>query len=153
MEQMRSSMIDTLVSPVTGGGGDIRGATGAFKKEIAKGFAAPFTRGIDGSSNRANNSPREFLERLRNLSEEPMYFVDERGIEHYNTKYIKVFTKQYPKGVIFEGYFTQFNVPESAQDAQTVAYDFNFVIENIKPLTMLQRVAGMFSGPGSVLGI
>ena len=30
------------------------------------------------------NSPRIFLERLRNIAEESMYFIDLNGIEHYN---------------------------------------------------------------------
>jgi hypothetical protein len=81
-----------------------------------------------------------------------MYYIDKNGIEHYNTKYIKIFTKQYPDGLICEGYFTSFNVPEASDDAQTVSYNFEFVIENVKPVTLIQRMVGMFAGHGSLLG-
>lgn len=93
-----------------------------------------------------NNSPRVFLKRLRTMAEEPMYFVDLKGIEHYNTKYIKIYTKQYPNGMVCEGYYTKFDVPESGDDAQTVDYSFNFVVEIMNPITALQRMAGMFGG-------
>jgi len=102
--------------------------------------------------NKLNNSPRKFLQRLRDLADEPMYYLDSEGNEHYNIKYIKMFTKQYPNGIICEGWFRNFDVPESAQDAQTIQYQFEFIIENMKPVTILQRVAGMFSGVGSVAG-
>ena len=81
-----------------------------------------------------------------------MYYIDSNGIEHYNTKYIKIFTKQYPDGVICEGYFTSFNIPESKDDPQSIAYDFEFIIENMRPVTLIQRLLGMFAGHGSILG-
>jgi hypothetical protein len=118
---------------------------------------SPFRQAIDpttrnGSSSRLNNSPRLFLDRLKTLANEPAYYVDNNGIEHYNVKYIKMFTKQYPNGVICEGYFTNFVVTEASEDAQTIAYNFEFVIENIKPVTIIQRLAGMFSDIGSAAG-
>ena len=70
------------------------------------------------------HSPRVFLKRLRTIAEEPMYFVDLNGIEHYNIKYIKIYTKQYPDGMICEGYYTKFDVPEEGEDAQTINYSF-----------------------------
>lgn len=97
----------------------------------------------------ASNSPRIFLSRLRNLAEEPMYFIDMNGLEHYNTKYIKIFTKQYPKGALCEGYFTDFSVPESGDDAQTINYSFKFIIEKRTALSDLQEMAGMFSNTPS----
>ena len=118
---------------------------------------SPLRQSIDvtlrnGSSSRLNNSPRTFLGRLKALADEDSYYVDSNGLEHYNVKYIKIFTKQYPDGVICEGYFSNFNVPETQEDAQTIAYSFEFVIENIKPVTMIQRLAGMFSDAGSAAG-
>ena len=90
------------------------------------------------------NSPRIFLERLRNIATEPMYFVDLQGLEHYNIKYVKIFTKQYPDGMICEGYYTDFDVPESGEDAQTVNYSFTFVIERKVPVKDLKEMLGMF---------
>jgi len=92
-----------------------------------------------------DNSPRIFLQRLRDMAEEPMYFVGLDGIEHYNTKFIKIYTKQYPNGVICEGYFVDFEVPESGEDAQTIDYTFNFTIESLTPMSILQDLAGMFA--------
>jgi len=105
-----------------------------------------------GKSVSFNNSPRQFLERLQNLANESMYFVDKEGIEHYNTKYIKIFTKRYPEGVICEGYFTSFEIPESSDDVQTINYSFTFNVENIKPVGLIERSLGMFAGLGSGAG-
>ncbi len=105
-----------------------------------------------GGTSSLNNSPRQFLERLQDIANQPMYFVDGDGIEHYNTKYIKIFTKRYPEGVICEGYYTSFEIPESADDAQTISYSFNFTVENIKPISLITRTLGMFSSAGSGVG-
>ena len=96
-----------------------------------------------------NNSPRVFLTRLRKMAEEPMYYVDLDGIEHYNTKFIKIFTKQYPDGMICEGYYTNFNVPEGGEDVQTINYDFEFIIERMIPVSELTKITGMFGSKGS----
>lgn len=96
-----------------------------------------------------NNSPRVFLTRLRKMAEEPMYYVDLDGIEHYNTKFIKIFTKQYPDGMICEGYYTNFNVPETGEDPQTIKYDFEFIVERMIPVAELTRITGMFGSKGS----
>ncbi len=93
-----------------------------------------------------NNSPRIFLRRLRELAEDPMYFIGTDGVEHYNTKYIKIYTKQYPQGVQCEGYFTKFDVPESGDDTQTVTYSFDFTVESIQPISELKKITGMFGG-------
>jgi len=92
----------------------------------------------------SRNSPRIFLERLRNISEEPMYFVDLEGIEHYNIKYIKIFTKQYPDGVVCEGYYTTFSIPEEGEDAQTINYSFDFTVEKMTSVTAMKSMLGMF---------
>lgn len=95
------------------------------------------------------NSPRVFMRRLRELAEDPAYFIGTDGVEHYNTKFIKIYTKQYPRGMLCEGYFTKFDVPESGEDSQTINYSFEFVVESMKPITQLQKVAGMFGGKSS----
>ena len=117
----------------------------------------PFRQSVDltvrnGASGRMNNSPRLFLQRLKSLAYEPTYYIDKNGIEHYNVKYIKMFTKQYPNGVICEGYFTNFKIDEKSDDAQTIEYSFEFIIENIKPVTMIQRIVGMYADIGSAAG-
>lgn len=97
-------------------------------------------------SDNTDNSPRVFLKRLKNIADEPMYFVDLKGIEHYNTKFVKIYTKQFPDGIICEGYFTRFNIPESAEDVQTIAYNFEFMIENLTPISFLEKKLGMWGG-------
>lgn len=127
----------------------ISGGLSRFGKDFMKGIN-PFKN--DMSSNRLNNSPRKYLQRIQDLANEPTYYVDNAGRDHYNTKYIKIFTKAYPNGMICEGFFKDFHIPESAEDTQTINYDFTFVIENFKPVTLLQRVAGMFAGATSAIG-
>jgi len=90
------------------------------------------------------NSPRIFLERLRNIAEESMYFIDLKGVEHYNIKYIKIFTKQYPDGVVCEGYYTMFEIPEAGEDAQTINYSFDFIVEKMTSVVALRKMLGMF---------
>jgi len=97
-----------------------------------------------GKSDNTDNSPRKFLTRLKGIADEPPYFLDYNGIEHYNTKLIKMFTKQFPKGIICEGYYTDFSVPEEAADTQTVRYEFNFVIERMIPISFADQALGMF---------
>jgi hypothetical protein len=155
IEEARNSLFDATSQGINGK------AITAFKKTESNFNGndpnSPLMQAIDptkrnGSSSRLNNSPRLFLERLRTLADEPSYYIDKNGIEHYNVKYIKIFTKQYPNGVICEGYFTNFSVQEASEDAQTISYSFEFVIENIKPVTLIQRLAGMFSDIGSATG-
>lgn len=92
-----------------------------------------------------NGSPRVFLERIKRIAEEPMYYVDLDGIEHYNRKFIKIYTKQYPDGVICEGYFTSFEVPESGEDPQTINYSFEYMIESLMSVEEQKSMLGMFS--------
>lgn len=147
MQDLQSGLFNDVVS------GFQKGST----KAAAKSFGSQLTQSFkvnsrDGSSNRLNNSPRLFLERLRKLADELPYFVDDNGVEHYNSKFIKMFTKQYPDGVVADGYFTSFIIPEAADDLQTISYNFSFVVEDLKSVTLLQQVAGMFSGAGSLVG-
>ena len=90
------------------------------------------------------NSPRIFLKRIRDIAEEAMYFIDLTGFEHYNTKYIKIYTKQYPEGMICEGYFTKFDVPEEGEDSQTINYNFDFTVESIYSVSSQTEMVGMF---------
>ncbi len=102
--------------------------------------------------NTTNNSPRMFMQRLKDLADQPMYYYDDAGLEHYNIKYIKMYTKQFPTGVIAEGYFQDFEVPEAETDTQTINYSFTFIAENMKPITIAQRVPGMFTGSTNLIG-
>jgi len=108
-----------------------------------------------GASDNFDNSPREFLSRLKEIADEPMYFLDAMGVEHCNIKFIKIYTKQFPEGVICEGYYTKFDIPEEAGDAQTIAYSFEFTIERITPISFLDKKLSMLGdkakGVGSML--
>lgn len=112
--------------------------------ELAQSQGKPL--GAARIKDRSDNSARQFLERLRGIADEPMYYVDLFGVEHYNTKYIKIYTKQYPKGVICEGYYTGFNIPEGKDDKQTIDYNFSFVVENLKPISEAQKILGKYAG-------
>lgn len=147
LQDLQSGVFDDIVS------GFQKGSTKNAAKSFGSGLVQSFKiNSQDGSSNRLNNSPRLFLSRLKALADDSPYYVDKQGMEHYNSKYIKMYTKQYPSGIIANGYFNNFAVPESSDDAQTIAYSFQFTIEDLKPVTMLQQVAGMFSGAGSMVG-
>ena len=131
---------------------DVSGAVGWIQQNPQE-EGNPLIKSITNKSKNTaggnnKNSPRVFLKRLRDIAEEPMYFVGLDGVEHYNTKFIKIYTKQYPSGMICEGYFTDFKVPETGEDAQTVNYSFNFVIESLKPLSFFQKMGGMFGSKG-----
>ena len=108
--------------------------------------------GAARSKDRYNNSARIFLQRIRDIANEPMYYVDIYGVEHYNTKYIKIYTKQFPKGVICEGYFTDFSIPESKDDCETIAYSFSFVVENLAPISAAQQILGKYAGKATGTG-
>lgn len=123
----------------------------SYKDIKKKVFDNPFNNNSD-KTNKLNNSPRKFLERLRDLAYEPTYYFDREGREHYNAKYVKMYTKQYPNGVICEGFFKDFTIPESEDDVQTINYSFTFVIQNMEPVTLIQKVGGMFSPLGSTIG-
>lgn len=103
-------------------------------------------------ANNTNNSPRIFLQRLKDLADQPAYYYDNFGQEHYNVKYIKMYTKQYPNGAIIEGYFTTFQIPETKDDSQTVHYSFEYIVENLRPITVTQRIPGMYSSSTNLIG-
>lgn len=103
-------------------------------------------------SSRVNNSPLSFLKRLKSIADEPMYYIDSDGIEHFNPKYIKLFTKEYPDGVIYEGYYTRFDIDETVDLGETIAYSFEFIVENETPVTLIQRVLGAYADIGSAAG-
>lgn len=152
---------DTYIMTVSGVVGWILNPEYPFKDEKEQnpfGFRRPVKQWYDVIDKNTyqtdpakDNSPRVFLTRLRDIAQEPMYYVDLDGIEHYNTKYIKIFTKQYPEGMICEGYYTEFNVPEEGEDVQTINYDFKFTVERMVPVSELKKIAGMF-GSGGILG-
>ena len=154
IEAMQSGMFGLLRGDTAGLKNSVTGATDSItsglKLQNNQRTGDDLTKG--SRINKLNNSPRKFIKRLKDLADEPMYYLDSDGREHYNIKYIKMFTKQFPNGIICEGFFKVFEVPESADDAQTIQYQFEFIVENMKPVTLLQRVAGMFSGIGSVAG-
>ena len=155
MEEARDSVMNAAMQGITGK--KVTAFNKTAKNLNITDLNSPLRQAIDptqrkGASSRLNNSPRLFLDRLKNLANEPAYYMDKSGIEHYNVKYIRIYTKQFPNGVTCEGYFTDFVIPETQDDAQTISYSFNFVIENIKPVTLIQRLAGMFSDAGSAVG-
>ena len=125
-------------------------AKSSFKDEINP-FNGSKSRN-SGKSSTLNNSPRKFLERLRDLADEPTYYYDKEGREHYNAKFIKMYTKQYPNGIICEGFFKEFVIPESEEDVQTIPYNFTFIVQDKQPVTLIQKVAGMFTPATSLIG-
>jgi hypothetical protein len=123
----------------------------AAKGDIKGLFQTPWNTS-NSHSNNFDNSPLVFLNRLKSIANEPMYYIDTEGIEHYNIKYIKLFTKEYQDGVIYEGYFNRFDVDEQVDYGETVGYSYEFVIENETPVTLVQRVLGAYAGFGSAIG-
>jgi len=92
-----------------------------------------------------SNSPRKFLQEIKELALSPMYF-ESGGMEIYNTKKIVAFTKQYPEGVALEGYFKDFHIGEAGKDAETIKYNFSFVATNLGVVTLMDRL-GQFLAP------
>lgn len=79
----------------------------------------------------------------------PMYYMTTVGntrIEKFNSKRIVAFTKQYPDGATFEGYFTKFDIQESGKDPETLRYNLEFVVLNISPISLQERL-GQFIAP------
>ncbi len=75
-------------------------------------------------------TPRDFVNNLKQIALEDMFYIDQNQIEHYNSKKIQIYTKTFPLGVTLNGYFTDFNIPEKADDSQVISYDFSFVTES-----------------------
>jgi len=158
LEEAKSAALQQLIDPTKWSKpstSSIKKMGANFKKagnQLTDGLGDDMLSFKTGARNRLNNSPRLFLKRLKTLADEKPYYIDSNGIEHYNVKYIKIFTKQFPDGVICEGYFNSFTVPESSDNAMTIDYNFEFIVENKVPITFIQRMAGMFAGTGSVAG-
>jgi hypothetical protein len=127
--------------------------TGKWQMNTKTPGAPSNPRDIGLASDNTDNSPRMFLNRLKSIADEPAYYVDVSGVEHYNTKFIKIFTKQFPQGIICEGYYTKFDIPEAAEDAQTIAYSFEFVIENLTPISVFEKELGMWGLGKQVAGV
>jgi hypothetical protein len=125
LEEAQSAAIQSIIDPTKWSKFNVNDIYKNTKKSM-DGIGAEVLGFRTGQRNRINNSPRLFLKRLRDLADSPAYYIDKNGIEHYNTKYIKLFTKQYPDGVICEGYFNYFTVPESSDNAMTIDYSFEF---------------------------
>lgn len=152
LEEATTAAIQSVIDPTKWSKFNIKDIYKDTTKSLTEGLGSEILSFKTGARNRLNNSPRLFLKRLRELADSPAYYLDKNGIEHYNTKFIKIFTKQYPDGVICEGYFNYFTVPESSDNAMTIDYSFEFVVENMIPVSFIQRMAGMFAGTGSALG-
>jgi hypothetical protein len=103
-------------------------------------------------ANRFNNSPLQFLRRLKALADEPMYYIDDEGVEHFNPKFIKCFTKEYPDGIMYKGFFDTFTIDENTDLGETLSYQFVYVIQSETPVTLIQRVLGAYAGFGSAIG-
>jgi len=128
-----------------------KSAITSAKEELNKVSTTPWNM-KSSHSNRFNNSPLQFLKRLQGMALDPMYYIDNEGVEHYNPKYIKCFTQEYPDGVIYRGYFDNFVVDENVENGETIAYSFVFVIQSETPVTLVQRVLGAYAGFGSAVG-
>ena len=149
-EIMQNNIVNDLMSSKLPGSKN--SATRQSAKNLYKDLTAnPLTR-LSGSGNSLDNSPRVFLKRLKDLADDPPYFIDKDGIEHINVKMLKIFTKQFPTGALCEGFFTNFEIPESVDDGETIPYSFEFIIQNLKSITLLQRLTGMFASQGQAVG-
>lgn len=73
--------------------------------------------------------PRDFINKLRTVVLSPMYYYDRNGFEHYNSKKLLVYTKQYPAGVTLDGFFNSFDIGEKATDNWTIPYNASFTVE------------------------
>lgn len=151
-----SAINDSLKALVSGG--DVGAAFGSkfsgFKDINFKSNVIRATKQAREKLKDLVNSPRKFMDELQNLALSPMYYADSDGIERYNTKKIVVFSKRYPDGAVFEGYFEDFSYGEAGKDSETIKYEFKFVILNIKPVSLAERL-GQFIAPfyGSALEV
>jgi len=75
------------------------------------------------------NDARVFVNRLRRVALQEKYYYDvESGLFVYNSRRLVIFTKRYPEGKEIEGFFTDFNIPEAAEDAQMIRYSASFTV-------------------------
>jgi hypothetical protein len=124
-ESMVQSITQDLIHDVINGGDAVK----TLKKYGQTILNVPQSSFNLSGFNNANTTARSFLKSLTDIALEDMYFTDNDGIEYYNQKKILVYTKQFPLGLIINGYFTNFVVPETAQDGQVINYSFNFTSE------------------------
>ena len=96
---------------------------------IGKGVKAGNLNFVNTKSANITITPRDFISQLHQIALEDMYYIDENQVEHYNAKKLQIYTKRYPRGIIIDGYFSDFTIPENANDPQAISYDFSFVIE------------------------
>jgi hypothetical protein len=151
-ESMLNSAINNAAKALVGGGG-ISGAASAFTNSFSA-FGGRISnlgalQRFRENARKLSNSPRKFLENLRAMVLSPMYYMTTVGntrIEKFNSKRIVAFTKQYPDGATFEGYFTKFDIQESGKDPETLRYNLEFVVLNISPISLQERL-GQFIAP------
>lgn len=151
-ESILNSAINNAAQAFIGGGG-ASGAASAFTNSFAAFGGRVSNLGalqrFRENARKLSNSPRKFLENLRAMVLSPMYYMSTSGntqVEKFNGKRIVAFTKQYPDGATFEGYFTKFNINESGKDPETLRYDLEFVVINIRPVEIQERL-GQFIAP------
>jgi hypothetical protein len=151
-ESMLNSAINNAAKALVGGSG-ISGAASAFTNSFSA-FGGRISnlgalQRFRENARKLSNSPRKFLENLRAMVLSPMYYMTTVGntrIEKFNSKRIVAFTKQYPDGATFEGYFTKFDIQESGKDPETLRYNLEFVVLNISPISLQERL-GQFIAP------
>lgn len=151
-ESMLNSAVNNAAQALVGGGG-VSGAASAFTNSFSAFGGRVSNLGalqrFRENARKLSNSPRKFLENLRAMVLSPMYYMTKVGntrIEKFNTKRIVAFTKQYPDGATFEGYFTKFDIQEGGKDPETLRYNLEFVVMNISPIGLQERL-GQFIAP------
>lgn len=151
-ESILNSAVNNAAQAFIGGGG-ASGAASAFTNSFSA-FGGKISnlgalQRFRENARKLSNSPRKFLENLRAMVLSPMYYMANSGntrVEKFNGKRIIAFTKQYPDGATFEGYFTNFSISESGKDPETIRYDLDFVVINIRPVEIQERL-GQFIAP------
>ena len=151
VEELKSGMISAAINSKISTKDVLHQAKDSIKEAVADYGALPWNQ-KSSHANRFNNSPLLFLKRLQSMALEPMYYIDDEGVEHFNPKYIKCFTKKHPDGVIYQGFFNTFNIQEDVDLGETLAYEFSFTIEKETPVTLVQRILGAYAGFGSAIG-
>lgn len=148
-ESILNSAVNNAIGGFLGGGTQeaVDGFTSAFS-----GFGGPLNslgalQRFREEARRLVNSPRKFLQSLKDLVLSPMYYrAPGSPVEQYNTKRLVAFTKQFPDGISLEGYFTKFSIRESGKDPETLRYDINFTVTAMYPIGIEERI-GQFIAP------
>lgn len=85
------------------------------------------------------NNPRLFFDRLRRVALQDKYYgyrtkdpLTNRDVifTRYNQRKLLIYTKRYPQGTMISGFFTDFSVPEDAQNSEMITYSARFVVES-----------------------